>query len=307
MGRKRTVGLEWLEPENIKQRLWALDYLRAKGFNRLFHFRDKILPTEFPSHSEMLHAGMDIEQEACARELFRDMKDAWRQERDRNKKKNSGRQVCAFSLNTTTKVNLQEMAKDREVSATALLEILIEKAFRKHKSKTEKQTKIPRAASNYSFQGLNKAIKGNNKESETQDRPTLSQLGTKPKMATDDHQDTSQGTEGTTYTTYKEDLPAPKSPQLPEALQEQGQALNQLLDSPPESRAPPVNQVNPEPQKSGQDSEITQLQTSIKDMIAGMRARADTPKKWQVTSISTSQDSAPCTTLEDPMPESEPD
>ena len=139
MGRKRVPGLDWLDPENKNQRLWALVYLRAKGFENLFRHREKILPNELPSHKEMLAAGMNIELEAEARELFGDMKDAWRQEKNRKKKKDNDRQVCAFSLNMTTKNRLQEMAKKKETNATALLETLITRAHKAYLREQQKQ------------------------------------------------------------------------------------------------------------------------------------------------------------------------
>lgn len=139
MGRKRIVGLEWLDPINTEQRLWARAYLLTKGFEKHFHFRDKVLPTELPSHQEMLHAGMAIEQKTGARELFRDMKDAWRQEKSRNKKKETGRQVCAFTLNSATKAMLDDMARELGTNATALLEKMISKAHKSHTSKAKKQ------------------------------------------------------------------------------------------------------------------------------------------------------------------------
>ncbi|MFL1555071.1 hypothetical protein [Pseudomonas sp. O11] len=139
MGRKRVPGLDWLELENTNQRFWALEYLRAKGFESLFHHREKIRPNEIPSHKEMLAAGMNIELEAGARELFGDMKHAWRQEKDRKKKKDSDRHVCAFSFSSTTKIRLQEMAKEKATNATALLETLITKAHKAHVLKQQKQ------------------------------------------------------------------------------------------------------------------------------------------------------------------------
>ena len=139
MGRKRVPGLDWLDPENKNQRLWALEYLRTKGFESLFRHREKILPNELPSHKEMLAAGMNIELEDGARELLGDMKDAWRQEKDRERKKESHRQVCAFSLYTTTKNHLQEMAKHKETNATALLETLIKRAHKAYLREQQKQ------------------------------------------------------------------------------------------------------------------------------------------------------------------------
>lgn len=68
----------------------GLGYCEQKAVESLFHYREKILPNELPSHKEMLDAGMYIEQETVARELFGDMKDAWRQEKDRKKKRIKG-------------------------------------------------------------------------------------------------------------------------------------------------------------------------------------------------------------------------
>jgi len=172
MGRKRILGLDWLEPRNASQRLWAWEYLRAKGFDDLFPCRKKRSLGELPSHKEMLAAGMYIEEETAARELFGDMKGAWRQEKDRQKKKDSGRQVCAFTLDTIIKANLQVMAREQNMSATALLESLITKAYSAHLRRQQKQHSkhSPRAARNYSFQGSNN-IGGDNHGRQQSARP----------------------------------------------------------------------------------------------------------------------------------------
>lgn len=172
MGRKRILGLDWLEPRNASQRLWAVEYLRAKGFDDLFPCRKKRSLDELPSHKEMLDAGMGIERKQAARELFGDMKGAWRQEKDRQKKKDSGRQVCAFTLDTIIKANLQVMAKEQNISATALLESLITKAYSAHLRRQQKQNSKnpPRAARNYSFQGSNN-ISGDNHERQKSAHP----------------------------------------------------------------------------------------------------------------------------------------
>lgn len=144
MGRKRTLGLDWLEPENTEQRHWAIDYLQAKRAEDLFHFRDKVLPNELPSHEDMQRAGMEIEEDTGARELFRDMKDAWRQERSRNKRKETGHRPCLFILKGSTKDNLQLLAKELGTDATALLEKLIGKAYQAHIGKQKGRTKKPK-------------------------------------------------------------------------------------------------------------------------------------------------------------------
>lgn len=141
LGRKRAIGLEWLDPRDIDQRYWAIKYLSAKGYQEFFCYQQKICSDELPSHEQMLHAGTKIEQSAGARELLKDMKDAWRQQRNRNKKKQEGHLVCSFKLNGETKKNLKKMASELNISATALLERLIEKAYQTH---TRKQAKQPR-------------------------------------------------------------------------------------------------------------------------------------------------------------------
>ncbi len=138
VGRKRTPGLEWLDPENASQHLWAREYLLAKGYEEHFHYRDKVLPGTSPSHQEMLQIGGKIEQEDGAHKLFQGMKEAWRQERSRQKKKETGHLACLFILNGDTKDNLKEMAKELDTDATALLEKLIAKAYKAHQRKKDK-------------------------------------------------------------------------------------------------------------------------------------------------------------------------
>lgn len=138
LGRKRIPGLEWLEPGNAEQHSWAREYLETRGYADRFEHRDKVLPNKPVSHIELIHAGDKIEQESGARELFRDMKDAWRQKRSRDGAK--GRKVCSFTLNKTTKTSLREMAKDQGLSATDLLETLISRAYQAHLRKMKKRS-----------------------------------------------------------------------------------------------------------------------------------------------------------------------
>lgn len=184
MGRKRILGLDWLELENTSQRLWAVDYLRAKGFDDLFPCRKKRPLDELPSYKEMLAAGMDIERKQAARELFGDMKSAWRQEKDRQKKKDSGRQVCAFTLDTIIKANLQVMAKEQNKSATALLESLITKAYSAHLRRQQKQHSKHSSptARNYSFQGPNNIRRDKNERQKTAQNETASHLDAAQKV-----------------------------------------------------------------------------------------------------------------------------
>ena len=164
MGRKRKPGLEWLDPENGTQRQWALDYLWAKGFQVFDKENRAGSPMLFARHGEMLELGAKIERRNDGREIFQDMKAAWRQKDRRDSAK--GKKVCAFTLNTSAKTNLSEMAEDQGRSATALLESLITKAYKAHirKRQTQQSKQVPRAARNYSFQGPNNTGERDNGE-----------------------------------------------------------------------------------------------------------------------------------------------
>lgn len=142
MGRKREPGLEWLEPENLNQRQWARDYLLLRGRTKHFEYREKVQPDTPYSHEEMLKIGGKIEQEDEdeAYKLFQGMKRAWRQERSRQRKKETGHKACLFTLNGQTKDKLKQMAKELDTDATALLEKLITKAYKAHQRKQDEQS-----------------------------------------------------------------------------------------------------------------------------------------------------------------------
>jgi len=136
MGRPRKLGLEWLDPENAKQHLWARDYLRFRGYE---HLVDANINPLSISRRDLLRVGQELENNEGARELFRDMKDAWRQEKNRNKKKEEGYRPCLFTLRGSTKDKLQRMAKELETDATELLGQLIEKAHKAHLKKQRQE------------------------------------------------------------------------------------------------------------------------------------------------------------------------
>ena len=143
MGRPRKPGLEWLDPENADQHHWARDYLRQRGHESLVDAN--INPLSI-SRKDLLRLGQKLEEEKGARELFRDMKDAWRQEKIRNKKKEEGYRPCLFTLKGATRDDLQRMANEQGTDATALLEKLIEKAYKTHLKKQQRaqQPKQPK-------------------------------------------------------------------------------------------------------------------------------------------------------------------
>ncbi|MCK3830140.1 hypothetical protein [Pseudomonas fluorescens] len=164
MGRKRKPGLEWLDPENGAQRQWAVDYLWTKGFEISDKENRAGSPTHFARHAELLELGAKIELRNDGREVLQDMKAAWRQKNGRDSAK--GKKVCAFTLNTSAKTNLREMAENQGKSATALLESLITKAYKAHirKRQTQQSNLVQRTARNYSFQGPNNTGERGNRE-----------------------------------------------------------------------------------------------------------------------------------------------
>lgn len=135
MGRPRKPGLEWLDPENADQHHWARDYLRQRGHEILVDAN--INPLSI-SRRDLLRVGQTLEEEKGARELFRDMKDAWRQLKNRSKKKEEGYRPCLFTLKGTTRDDLKRMANEQGTDATALLEKLIDKAYKAHLKKQQR-------------------------------------------------------------------------------------------------------------------------------------------------------------------------
>lgn len=248
MGRKRVVGLDWLDPENTNQRLWALKYLQAKGLERIFDSGERILPNELPSHNEMLDAGMYIEQDAGASKLFRDMKDAWRQERDRNKKKESGRQVCAFTLSTATKSHLQTMAKEQKKSPAVLLDSMITKAYAAHVRRQQRQ--LPKqtlqGSRHHTIQDLHEMFVGGAIQPDNSAIPSHSlaekSMG-EPELL-------KQKSGEYTSAASNERSSSQAAPEIVEPLLEQGEAITLVPDSPCNSQMPSAAAEDDQPEQS---------------------------------------------------------
>lgn len=235
MGRKRKPGLEWLDPENGTQRQWALDYLWAKGFQGFDKENRAGSPMLFARHREMLELGAKIERRNDGREIFQDMKAAWRQKDRRDSAK--GKKVCAFTLSTSAKTNLREMAEDQGKSATALLESLITKAYKAHtrKRQTQQSKQVSRAARNYSFQGPNNIGERDSGEFQKSLHPpeitVYKYSSSNPSQEVGD--DVSTAHEETEV--YSD---APRPLPIAEASQEQQRTHTPLPDSPRDSQAP---------------------------------------------------------------------
>ncbi|MEA9988168.1 hypothetical protein QN404_04585 [Pseudomonas sp. RTS1] len=239
MGRKRKPGLEWLDPENRTQRQWALDYLWAKGF-QVFDKEDRAdTPILFARHGEMLELGAKIERRNDGREIFQDMKAAWRQKDRRDSAK--GKTVCAFTLSMSAKTNLREMAEDLEKSATALLESFITKAYKAHIRKRQKQQpkEVPRVARNYSFQGPNNIGERDNKEFQKSARPPEKTVETyslfEPSQEMGDVNTAHE--EAAVYSDALRSLPTTESPQVQERTH------IPLLESIPGSQMPATTTI----------------------------------------------------------------
>jgi hypothetical protein len=244
MGRKRVVGLDWLDSENTNQRLWALKYLQAKGLERIFHNGERILPNELPSHNEMLDAGMYIEQGTGARQLFSDMKDAWRQERDRNKKKEAGRQVCVFTLCTATKSHLKTMAKERKKSPTELLESMITKAYTAHVRRQQRQLskQTLQGSRHHTIQGLHEMFVGGATQPDNSAIPSRS-LAKKPELL-------KQKSGEHTSAVSNERSSSQAAPEIVEPLLEHEEAITLIPDSPCNSQKLSAAAEDDQPEQS---------------------------------------------------------
>lgn len=128
MGRRRSPGLEWLDPEDRKQRQWALNYLWARDY-----LPDSKGPRSFIRDEEIQEIGNGMELDPKGREVLKLMKEAWRQKR--RKDTNDSIQTCTFTLKTTTKANLKKIADGQKKNVTALLEALIDKAYKAHQAR----------------------------------------------------------------------------------------------------------------------------------------------------------------------------
>ena len=149
MGRRRSPGLEWLDPEDRKQRQWALNYLWARDY-----LPDSKGPRSFIRDEEIQEIGNGMELDPKGREVLKLMKEAWRQKR--RKDTNDSIQTCTFTLKTTTKANLKKIADGQKKNVTALLEALIDKAYKAHQAREKKQRPpqpIPAKAASNTFPG----------------------------------------------------------------------------------------------------------------------------------------------------------
>jgi hypothetical protein len=248
MGRKRVVGLDWLDSENTNQRLWALKYLQAKGLERIFHNGERILPDELPSHNEMLDAGMYIEQGTGARQLFSDMKDAWRQERDRNKKKEAGRQVCVFTLCKATKNHLKTMAKEQKQSPTVLLESMITKAYTAHVRRQQRQLskQTLQGSRHHTIQDLHEMFVGGVIQPDNSAIPSRSLA----EKSVGEPELLKQKSGEHTSSVSNERSSSQAAPEIVEPLLEHEEAITLIPDSPSNSQKPSAAAEDDQPEQS---------------------------------------------------------
>lgn len=112
-------GLDWLNPRNEAQLVWATEYLRRRGTRSLFGLSEV-------THSDLLAAGRVLDRSAHGLITLNAMKNAWRQKQYRSPK--NARQARTFSLPSTSIKALSRLAKSNDQSNTAQLILLIENA-----------------------------------------------------------------------------------------------------------------------------------------------------------------------------------
>jgi hypothetical protein len=134
MGRPRTPGLEWLDPSDGAQLEWAWNYLLERGFGKHLNVRDG----HHPSYRDLLAIGNEMERRAETREVLNRMRSNCRKRRSTAKQ-----EMNAVMIKRSAKEQLTEIAQQQGASPRALLEKLIEKAYRTHQKKSLKQISTP--------------------------------------------------------------------------------------------------------------------------------------------------------------------
>lgn len=132
MGRRLIQGLEWLKSNNPDQLRWAAIYLATRGFLERHEHPDNRQFGQQLTYEELVRIGRRLQEQ---RALIKEMKAAWNQQKHRMK--NDGRKTYTLTLKTTTKARLEELSRDSSMSA--ILESLIDKAY---KARLRKEQKI---------------------------------------------------------------------------------------------------------------------------------------------------------------------
>ncbi|RTV67157.1 hypothetical protein DY989_01800 [Pseudomonas aeruginosa] len=127
-----TQGMEWLKPNDPEQLRWAATYLAARGLLEKHEHPDNRPFGQQLTHEDLVRIGRRFQGK---RALIKDMKAAWRQKQYRESE--NGRRTCSFTLETTTKTKLKELAGDG--SESAILESL--KAYKVKLRKEQKPGK----------------------------------------------------------------------------------------------------------------------------------------------------------------------
>jgi hypothetical protein len=136
MGRKRTPGLEWLEPNDPEQLRWAATYLATRGLLEK-HEHPKNRPFgEQVTYEDLVRIGRRLLDKKI---LFKDMKDAWYQKKSCARE--SSKKTFSFTLRKETRIKLKELAGGGSASAT--LETLIDKAYKAKMRKDQRLAKKP--------------------------------------------------------------------------------------------------------------------------------------------------------------------
>lgn len=136
MGRKLTPGLEWLEPNDPEQLRWAATYLATRGLLETHEHPKNRSFGEQVTYEELVRIGRRLLDK---KRLIKNMRDAWYQKKSCARE--SSRKTCSFTLRPETKRKLKELAGGG--SASAILEILIDKAYKAKLRKDQNLDKKP--------------------------------------------------------------------------------------------------------------------------------------------------------------------
>lgn len=136
MGRKLTPGLEWLEPNDPEQLRWAATYLATRGLLETHEHPKNRSFGEQVTYEDLVRIGRRLLDK---KRLIKNMRDAWYQKKSCARE--SSRKTYSFTLRPETKIKLTELAGGGSASAT--LEILIDKAYKAKLRKDQKLDKKP--------------------------------------------------------------------------------------------------------------------------------------------------------------------
>lgn len=122
-----SMTLDWIDPKNKAQLTWIAGYLKRTQADNILNGMHSY-PTEGPFAGKALIAAIEANLGSAEfRERFRKMKEAWRQQKSRQKK---GKKAMTHQLPTSVLKELDGLAKTRKQSKVQVLSDIISDAAR---------------------------------------------------------------------------------------------------------------------------------------------------------------------------------